>query len=143
MTYHRGHPLTVARHEALLSPLPPGQAQLPVDTRWLRARAELFREAAERPFALTFDSTRYTETTGLHFHPHYVAQVYRGEEDARLETPLMVVNLARVPTRADADRVLAHECMHLRVPSYGHKKIAFAYAQEILDQVASLTAAAA
>ncbi|MCG7524017.1 hypothetical protein MHW47_06115 [Streptomyces sp. OfavH-34-F] len=98
----------------------------------------MFREAAERSFALTFDIARYAEATGLRFHPHYVAQVYRGEEGARLDTPLMVVNLAQVSTRADADRVLAHECMHLRVPSYGHKKSAFACAQEILDQVASL-----
>lgn len=140
MTYHRGHPLTVARHEALVSRLSPGEAQLPVDTRWLRGRAELFRQAAERPFALTFDTVWYAEATGLAFHPHYVAQVYRGEPGARLETPLMVMNLNMVPTREDADRALAHECMHLRVPSYGHKREAFACAQEILDRVGSLAA---
>ncbi|WP_432140039.1 hypothetical protein [Streptomyces sp. bgisy154] len=140
MTYHRGHPLTVARHEALVSRLPPGEAQLPVDTRWLRERAELFRQAAERPFALTFDTVWYAEATGLAFHPHYVAQVYRGEPGARLETPLMVMNLNMVPTREDADRALAHECMHLRVPSYGHKREAFACAQAILDRVGSLAA---
>ncbi|MER5356306.1 hypothetical protein ABT093_39060 [Kitasatospora sp. NPDC002551] len=140
MTYHRGHPLTVARHEALVSRLPPREAQLPVDTRWLRGRAELFRQAAERPFALTFDTAWYAEATGLVFHPHYVAQVYRGEPGARLETPLMVMNLNMVSTREDADRALAHECMHLRVPSYGHKREAFACAQEILDRVGSLAA---
>lgn len=140
MTYHRGHPLTVARHEALLSPLPAPESLLPVDTRWLRARADLFKEAAERPFTLTFDTAGYSEATGLPFHPHFVAQVFRGEPESRLDVPLMALNLARVTTRADADRALAHECMHLRVPSYGHKREAFACAQNILDRVGSLTA---
>ncbi|MEU9255755.1 hypothetical protein AB0D66_28390 [Streptomyces sp. NPDC048270] len=111
-----------------------------MDTRWLRARAELFKEAAERPFALTFDTARYAEATGLPFHSHYVAQVFRGEPGSRLKVPLMALNLARVGTRADADRALAHECMHLRVPSYGHKLEAFACAQDILDRVGSLAA---
>ncbi|MBV9025223.1 MAG: hypothetical protein JO362_15850 [Streptomycetaceae bacterium] len=48
--------------------------------------------------------------------------------------------LAQVPTRGSADKVLAHETMHLRVPSYGHKREAFACAQVILDLVGSMAA---
>jgi lysine/ornithine N-monooxygenase len=139
-TIHRGHPLTVARHEALRSPLPPAELGLPVTTQWLRARAELFARVAERHFRLTFDPAQYSKATGLLFAPHYVAQVYRGEPDQRWEVPLMVVNLARVLTREAADRVFAHETMHLRVPSYGHKRQAFAWAQQALDRVGALTA---
>ncbi|MCM2430905.1 hypothetical protein [Streptomyces sp. RKAG337] len=137
-TFHRGHPLTIARHEALSSPLPAEERDSPVDTRWLRSRGGLFAQAAQRPFELTFDLVWYAKRTGLPFHPHYVAQVYRGEPEQRLEVPLMVVNLARVRTREAADKVLAHESMHLRVPSYGHKREAFACAQEILNAVGSM-----
>jgi hypothetical protein len=140
VTYHRGHPVTVARHEALRSPLPAEQLLLPVDTTWLHSRAELFRQAAQRPFTLTVDVAEYSKVTGLPFHPHYVAQVYRGEAGHRLPVPLMVVNLDQVPTREAADKVLAHETMHLRVPSYGHKREAFACAQAILDLVGAMGA---
>ncbi|MGW4894589.1 hypothetical protein ACWEQL_20285 [Kitasatospora sp. NPDC004240] len=140
MTYHRGHPVTVARHEALRSPLPDQEQLLPVDGEWLHARAVLFREAAERPFELTLDVAEYSRRTGLAFHAHYVAQVYRGDDGCRLATPLMILNLALVPTRRAADKALAHEAMHLRVPSYGHKREAFACAQAILDRVGALTA---
>ncbi|NUU20931.1 MAG: hypothetical protein HOV68_05355 [Streptomycetaceae bacterium] len=136
-TVHRGSPVTTARHEALRSPLPAEQLALPAPTTWLRERAGQFAAVAERPFHLLFDLAEYTRRTGLPFAAHYVAQVYRGEPDARLGVPLMVINLAHVPTREAADRVFAHELMHLRVPSYGHKKQAFAWAQRALDQLAS------
>ncbi|MCX5216209.1 hypothetical protein OG689_44545 [Kitasatospora sp. NBC_00240] len=135
MTVHRGDPRTVARHEALRSPLPAEELLEPVTTKWLRNRAGLFMRAASRPFALTFDLARYSEASGLAFHEHYVAQVYRGDAGNRLDVPLMAVNLALVPTREAADKVLAHESMHLRWPSYGHKRQAFAGAQNLLDKV--------
>jgi len=53
---------------------------------------------------------------------HGQKKSFRRETDNRLSMPLMVVNLAQVPTRGSADKVLAHETMHLRVPSYGHKR---------------------
>jgi hypothetical protein len=139
MTFHRGHPLTVARHEALRSPLPQDELGTAVDPQWLRSRADLFMEAAERSFVLTLDLDHYASRTGLQFHTHYAAQVFRGKHTQRLEVPLMAVNLVHVRTREAADKVLAHECMHLRVPSYGHKTAAFACAQRLLDGVGSLT----
>jgi len=134
----RADPRTEARHAALRSPLPAQEAQLAVDTQWLRRRAQLFATAAERPFTLMFDLAKYSQITGIQFHDHYVAQVYRGEYGARLAVPLMAVNLRRVRTREDADRVLAHETMHLKVPSAGHKVAAFAAAQRLLDLVGAL-----
>ncbi|MGA5442505.1 hypothetical protein ACPCKW_23715 [Streptomyces griseoincarnatus] len=140
MTLHKGHPLTRARHEALVSPLHDVERVQAVDPRWLRDRAQVFMEAARLSFALTFDLARYSEVTGLDFHPHYAAQVFLGEHGSRLEIPLMAVNLTHVPTREHADRVLAHEVMHLRWPSYGHKQLAFARAQTVLDRVGQLSA---
>ncbi|MFF7647864.1 hypothetical protein [Streptomyces canus] len=140
MTLHKGHPLTMARHEALVSPLPVVECVQAVDPRWLRTRAELFMEASQLPFALTFDLARYSQVTGLTFHAHYAAQVFLGEHDSRLDIPLMAVNLTHVPTREAADRVFAHEVMHLRWPSYGHKRVAFDRAQNVLDMVGTLVA---
>ena len=138
-TFHRGHPLTVARHEALRSPLPKAELTMPVTTQWLRARAGMFAQVAQRPFDLTFDLARYSKVTGVSFRDHYVAQVFRGAAEQRWDMPLMAMNLARVPTREAADRALAHETMHLRVPSYGHKREAFAWAQQALDRVGPMT----
>lgn len=55
----------------------------------------------------------------------------------------MAVNLQLVTTREEADRALANETMHLVVPSHGHKAVAFARAQLLLDKVGQLTAAPA
>ena len=140
MTLHKGHPLTRARHEALVSPLPVVECAEVADPRWLRTRAELFMEASQLPFTLTFDLARYSQVTGLNFHAHYAAQVFRGEHGRRLGIPLMAVNLAHVPTKEAADRVFAHEVMHLGWPSYGHKQVAFARAQNVLDTVGALVA---
>ncbi|WP_328372976.1 hypothetical protein OG800_49425 (plasmid) [Streptomyces sp. NBC_00445] len=142
MTIHRGDPRTDARHAALRSPLPDDERTLEVDAAWLRHRAKLFAVAAQRPFHLVVDLQAYASVTGMPFYDHYVAQVYRGPEGARLSVPLMALNLSRIPTREDADRALAHEGMHLVVPSYGHKEKAFARAQVILDEVGHLTTAA-
>ncbi|RLU82042.1 hypothetical protein CTZ27_31305 [Streptomyces griseocarneus] len=141
MTVHRGHPLTNARHAALRSPLPDHERDLPVDMGWLRRRAKMFAHVAQRPFHLVVDLQAYASATGLPFYPHYAAQVFRGPEEARLSTPLMAINLDLVTTREEADRALAHESMHLVVPSYGHKEKAFERAQLLLDQVGQLATA--
>ncbi|WP_424892364.1 hypothetical protein [Streptomyces sp. XH2] len=140
MTVHRGHPLTDARHTALRSPLPEHERDLPVGMAWLRRRAKQFAHVAQRPFHLVVDLQAYASVTGMPFYPHYAAQVFRGPEGARLSTPLMAINLDLVTTREEADRALAHESMHLVVPSYGHKEKAFARAQLLLDQVGQLAA---
>lgn len=139
MTVHRGHPVTDARHAALRSPLPPHERDLPVDMGWLRWRAKQFAYVSQRPFHLVVDLQAYASVTGMPFYAHYAAQVYLGPEDARLAVPLMAINLSLVKTREDADRALAHETMHLVVPSYGHKKTAFARAQQLMDLVGKLT----
>ncbi|MCX4792025.1 hypothetical protein OG369_43095 [Streptomyces sp. NBC_01221] len=142
MTVHRGHPVTDARHAALRSPLPENERGLPVDAAWLRRRARLFAAVSERPFHLVVDLQSYASVTGLTFYPHYAAQVYTGPKEARLTVPLMAVNLSMVTTREEADRALAHETMHLVVPSYGHKAAAFAKAQHLLDEVGQSAGAA-
>ncbi|MGW7198998.1 hypothetical protein [Streptomyces chryseus] len=143
MTVHRGHPVTNARHAALHSPLPENERGLPVDTAWLRRRARLFAAVSGQPFHLVVDLQSYASATGLTFYPHYAAQVYTGPREARLAVPLMALNLDMVATREEADRALAHETMHLVVPSYGHKAAAFAKAQFLLDEVGQLAGAAA
>jgi len=138
MTTHRGDPRTDARHAALRSPLPDHERDLPLDVAWLRRRAKMFVHVSQRQFHLIVDLQAYASVTGMPFYAHYAAQVYRGPESARLSVPLMAVNLALVTTREEADRALAHESMHLVVPSYGHKEKAFARAQLLLDQVGQL-----
>ncbi|MFE3559846.1 hypothetical protein ACFXKW_34065 [Streptomyces sp. NPDC059193] len=138
MTVHRGHPRTDARHAALRSPLPEQERELPVDQAWLRRRAKQFTLVSGQPFHLVVDLQAYASVTGMHFYPNYAAQIYTGPEHARLAVPLLAINLKMVTTREEADRALAHETMHLVVPSYGHKAAAFVRAQLLLDQVGQL-----
>lgn len=51
--------------------------------------------------------------------------MFAGPADARDEHALIYLNLEHLAHRREADRVLAHEFMHLRWPSFGHKQIAF------------------
>ncbi|MBT1186986.1 hypothetical protein HET69_24055 [Streptomyces sp. CJ_13] len=139
----RAHPVTEQRHADLRSPLPEHERDLPVDLNWLRRRAKQFAYVSQREFHLVTDLSKYTSISGMPFLKHYAAQVYRGPKKARLRVPLMAINLGLVSTREQADRALAHETMHLVVPSYGHKAAAFARAQLLLDQVGQLTAAPA
>ncbi|MEU0217927.1 hypothetical protein ABZ281_23705 [Streptomyces sp. NPDC006265] len=139
----RAHPVTEQRHAELRSPLPEDERNLPVDVHWLRRRAKQFASVSQRDFHLVLDLAAYASISGMPFLSHYAAQVYRGPKSARLKVPLMAVNLQLVTTREEADRALAHETMHLVVPSYGHKAAAFARAQLLLDKVGQLTAAPA
>ncbi|WP_327740597.1 hypothetical protein OG749_47060 (plasmid) [Streptomyces nojiriensis] len=139
----RAHPVTEMRHAGLQSPLPEHERDLPVDMPWLRRRAKQFASVSQRSFHLVVDLAAYASISGMPFLSHYAAQVYLGPKNARLRVPLMAINLGLVTTREEADRALAHETMHLVVPSYGHKKAAFARAQLLLDQVGQLAAAPA
>jgi hypothetical protein len=76
----------------------------------------------------------------MHSTESQQAQVFLGEYGRRLDIPLMAVNLTHVATKEAADRVFAHEVMHLRWPSYGHKQVAFDRAQNVLDTVGALFA---
>lgn len=135
MTYRRWHPVTIARHEALRSPLPRCEQLQAADAGWLPTRADLFRQAAGCPFDLTLNADDFSRRTGLAVHSNDVAHAYWG---SRVETPLLIVNLALATTRLQCDQALAHEVMHLLVPSYGHKQAAFARAQAVLDRVGEL-----
>ncbi|MFE9121503.1 hypothetical protein [Streptomyces sp. NPDC007172] len=137
----RAHPVTEQRHADLRSPLPEHERNLPVDMNWLRRRAKLFAAVSGRDFHLVTDLEAYASISGMPYLSHYAAQVYLGPKTARLRVPLMAINLALVTTREEADRALAHEAMHLVVPSYGHKAAAFSRAQLLLDEVGQLTAA--
>ncbi|MFC7986503.1 hypothetical protein [Streptomyces sp. NPDC057336] len=137
----RAHPVTEQRHADLRSPLPEHERALPVDVSWLRWRAKQFAAVSQRNFHPTTDLAKYAAITGMPYLSHYAAQVYLGPKTARLKVPLMAINLALVTTREEADRALAHETMHLVVPSYGHKAAAFARAQLLLDKVGQLTVA--
>ncbi|KOV42355.1 hypothetical protein ACIPWL_10920 [Streptomyces sp. NPDC090023] len=139
----RAHPVTEQRHADLRSPLPEHERGLPVDVHWLRRRAKLFAAVSERDFHLVTDLAAYASVSGMPYLAHYAAQVYTGPKAAPLKVPLMAINLQLVTTREEADRALAHETMHLVVPSYGHKAAAFARAQLLLDEVGQLTAAPA
>ncbi|MFH9820806.1 hypothetical protein [Streptomyces sp. NPDC017230] len=139
----RAHPVTEQRHADLRSPLLEHERDLPVDVNWLRRRAKLFATVSGRDFHLVTDLAAYASISGMPYLSHYAAQVYLGPKTARLRVPLMAINLELVTTREEADRALAHEAMHLVVPSYGHKAAAFARAQLLLDQVGQLTAAPA
>ncbi|MER5549885.1 hypothetical protein ABT072_47730 [Streptomyces sp. NPDC002589] len=131
----RAHPVTEKRHADLRSPLPEHERDLPVDVNWLRRRARQFAAVSQREFHVVTDLSKYSSISGMPFHSHYAAQVYLGPRTARLRVPLMAINLGLVTTREEADRALAHETMHLVVPSYGHKEAAFARAQLLLDKV--------
>ncbi|MDX3206265.1 hypothetical protein [Streptomyces scabiei] len=137
----RAHPVTEQRHADLRSPLTEQERDLPVDVNWLRWRAKLFAAVSGREFHVVTDLSAYASVSGMPYLSHYAAQVYLGPKSARLRVPLMAINLALVTTREEADRALAHETMHLVVPSYGHKAAAFARAQLLLDKVGQLTAA--
>ncbi|MET9835097.1 hypothetical protein ABZ508_10445 [Streptomyces lavendulocolor] len=139
----RAHPVTEQRHAALRSPLPEHERDLPVDVHWLRRRAKMFSAVSGREFHLVTDLAAYASVSGMPYLSHYAAQVYLGPKSARLKVPLMAMNLGLVTTREEADRALAHETMHLVVPSYGHKTAAFARAQLLLDKVGQLAAAPA
>ncbi|OIV36993.1 hypothetical protein BIV57_13475 [Mangrovactinospora gilvigrisea] len=137
MSQLRGHPLTTARTRALRSPLSPSQARLPLGFPWLRQRVAHFVDVAERDCELMVDLQAYAAATGITFADNCAAQVYWGPVEQRRPVPLLAVNLALVPTCGEADQVLAHEFMHLRWPSYGHKAVAFQRAQGLLDRLAA------
>nr|BEK71297.1 hypothetical protein KPHV_85240 [Kitasatospora purpeofusca] len=141
MGSHRGHPLTTARTEALVSPLAAGEAVQAPTASWLRDRARLFSTAASVRFHLITQAGLYTRMTGEQLSTGDIGRAYFGPDGARLPVPLVYLNLPALGTRRAADQALAHEVMHIGWPSYGHKAIAFDRAQHVLDTVGSLSVA--
>ena len=139
MATHRGHPLTIARTEALVSPLASAEAVQVPTAAWLRDRARLFSAAAEVKFHLITSAALYTRMTGEQLNDGDIGRAHLGPAEARLPVPLVYLNVGALETRRAADQALAHETMHVGWPSYGHKAIAFERAQQVLDTVGILS----
>ena len=135
-TARRGHPLTTARTDALVHHLPAAVAAGPVDAGWLALRARRFAAASGRPATVCCDAAKFLEATGIDVDESTVGMAYLGEPGNRRPVALVYLNLSRLPDRGSAERVLAHEFMHLCRPGLGHKEGAFAFAQRLLDAVA-------
>lgn len=132
----RAHALTIERTEALRHTLPAGIAALPADEEWLRWRATLFAKAAGTRVRLALTPLTYRALTGLSPAPGAAGHACLYAHGDRLARPVVYLNPARLADRGAAERVLAHEFMHVKCPSDGHKQSGFDVAQRLLDTVA-------
>jgi hypothetical protein len=139
-TARRGHPVTTARTSALVHHLPAAVAAGRVDAGWLALRARRFAAASGRPAVVCCDSAAFTAATGVQVDDGTVGMAYLGQPGNRLPVAMIYLNLGRLPDRGTAERVLAHEWMHVCRPALGHKAAAFQLAQQLLDAVAVLDA---
>lgn len=128
--------LTQRRHAALRSPLPDDLQRAVPTEAWLRRRCVQLLAAADVAAELVFDADEYEARTGRPADPWRAGEVFRGRG---MDVPLLYIRLALLPDNAEADRVITHEVMHLRWPSYGHKQAAFERAQQLLDAVGPAT----
>ena len=133
----RAHAVTIERTEALHHALPAGIAALAADEAWLRWRAALFADAAGVRVRLALTALAYRALTGLTPAPGAAGEACHYAHGAKLERPVVYLNPARLADRGAAERVLAHEFMHVKCPSYGHKRAGFDVAQRLLDTVAA------
>jgi len=125
------------RHARLRAGLPAEQAMGPVTPAWLQHRVAYYLELADIDAELILDATDYVRRTGRPHDPRRAGEVYRWPD--RADRPLLFLDPYHLPSREEATRVIAHEVMHLRWPSYGHKQIAFHRAQQLLDAAAART----
>ncbi|MEU1812986.1 hypothetical protein [Micromonospora aurantiaca (nom. illeg.)] len=133
------------RHRRLRHRLPTGTANLPADPQWLLDRVLTYAEAAKVPVTVILDAQAYTARTGVPVTPLTAGDCYTGPPGDRAAVRVIYLSPVLLPTRGVAECVIAHEIMHARWPSYGHRPIAFQRAQELLDHVgavAQLTVAA-
>jgi len=126
---------TQARHNALRPALPAATAARPVTRQWLLARIQQYLELANVDAHPILDAEEYEQRTGRPPDPGRAGEIFRGPPADPVRPPLLYLNPTLLPTCAEADRLIAHEVMHLRWPSYGHKREAFARAQQLLDTV--------
>lgn len=131
----RGSPVTVARTRALVHQLSAATAAAPADLPWLCARVRLFGQVVGRPVRLVVTGAAYEALTGTAVHPMAAGHVCLRVDGTVLEHPVLYLNPGLIRDRGEADRVIAHEFMHVGRPSLGHKVQAFAFAQRLLDQV--------
>lgn len=139
----RAHAVTIERTEALRHPLPAGIAALAADEAWLRWRAALFAKAAGVRVRLALTPLAYRALTGMTPAPGAAGHACHYAHGAKLERPVVYLDPARLADRGAAERVLAHEFMHVKCPSYGHKRAGFDVAQRLLDTVGAAPQAGA
>lgn len=125
------------RHQRLRHHLDPHDSAQPTDLWWLITRAHRYAAAAGITIDVVLDAQTYQRRTGLSVGTWWAGAAYTGPPGARLAVPLLYLNPRLLLTRGDAETVIAHEVMHARWPSYGHRRIAFERAQQLLDAVAS------
>ena len=133
----RAHAVTIERTEALRHALPADIAKLALDETWLRWRAALFAKAAGVRVRLALTPLAYRALTGLSPAPGAAGHACLYARGARLRRPVVYLDPGRLADRGAAEQVLAHEFMHVKCPSYGHKQAGFDVAQRLLDTVAA------
>ena len=129
-----------ARTQQLRHHLDPVTASTPCDQWWLLTRAHEYAAAAGIAIDVVLDAWSYRRRTGLDVGRWWAGAAYTGMPGERVTTPLVYLNPRLIPTRGEGELVIAHEIMHCRWPSYGHRAIAFTRAQGLLDRVAGMPA---
>lgn len=136
-TIHRAHATTIARTQALRHHLPAETAARPVDAGWISLRTARFEAASGVSVRLVLRAATYRSLTGQLPSPRAAGQACLYALDGTRMNPAVVfLDLSLLHDRGQADRVLAHEFMHVCWPSYGHKAAAFERAQQLLDALA-------
>lgn len=107
-------------------------AASPTSRDWVATRLAEYCHFVSVAADFTADPALYCALTGRAKDLYRAGEVFRFSPPQR---PLVHVNLRLAPTLGQAELVIAHEVMHLRWPSYGHKQIAFQRAQELLDSI--------
>lgn len=126
------------RQSLLRHHLDPADSATRADLWWLLTRTHAYAAAAGIAVDVVLDQRSYHHWTGRTVGDWCAGAAYTGPVGARWPVPLIYLSPRLLPTRGDAETVIAHEVMHARWPSYGHKKIAFARAQQLLDTVAAV-----
>ncbi|WP_430787172.1 hypothetical protein [Actinoplanes sp. G11-F43] len=127
--------ITQLRTQELRHHLDPHLAAMPADPWWLVTRTHQFAAAAGITVDVVLDAVTWCRRTGLQVGRWWAGAAFVGEPGARVPVPLIYLNRQLCPTRGQAELVIVHEMMHARWPSYGHRKIAFDRAQQLLDVV--------
>ncbi len=132
--------LVQTRHQQLRHRLNAHQAVRYADAAWLIARTHAYAAVAGVRVEVVLNAAVYAQRTGLAVSDWWAGDTFTGPAGARRRIPIVYLNPALLPTRGDAETVIAHEIMHARWPSYGHRPVAFTRAQQLLDAFGARTA---
>lgn len=125
--------ISAERHAQLRHHLPSRIAHRVVDEHWLRARFSRYCAAAGITADLYVTRNGYHRATGQRPRPANIGMAFRPAGEGQ---QCIFIDLEQLRTRGQAELELAHEIMHLRWWSYGHRAIAFTRAQQLIDTVA-------